>query len=454
MARAKTPKPTTEDQAPGTTPEIEETLEGAAPNDVPRPEPSETSENPLITPADPDAPVIIEEPAGEDVTEPEDVILEVSPEGEVTDQAEEAKPVPEPAEVAHQAPPAAAAPAAKGGLGGLVLGGVIAAALGAGAAIYAVPNLPQSLRDKLVPAAEPSEAMSALEAALTAQGAKIDALTSEISTLKTAVPAATDLSGVTAALDEANAQVRAVAEAQAALGDRLTALENRPAGEGGVSEGALAAFQRDLDTMKTQIAETGGAASTTQAEIAAAAAQAQAQIKAAEDQAAQLRAQSEAAAQRTMAQAAIARLGAALDSGAPLAPAIADLEAAGLALPTAITDHVPALGTLQAQFPEAARAALSASRRAQAEGSIGNRIGAFLLAQTGARSLEPQEGGDPDAVLSRAQAAVEAGDIGKAVTEIAALPAEGQAALADWVQAAKLRLGALEALNALGQSVQ
>ena len=455
MARAKTPKPTTEDDAPAVTPK---TIETTVPEvDTPALEAkTETDDAPaLITPADPDAPVSVPEPVEAESNEAE------SPEEPVTASVE-AEQITEPSEepekiVSESVAPVVAptpAPQKSGGFGGMVLGGVIAAALGAGAAIYALPNLPQSLRDKIVPASSPSEAVTALESALAAQTAKVDSLTSEFAALKSAVPPAADLSGVTAALDEANAQVRAVRDAQTALEGRLDTLEKRPTEGGGVSEGALAAFQRDLDALKAQIAENGGLASVTQAEIEAAAAQAQAQIKAAEDQAAQLRAQSEAAAQRTMAQAAVARLGAALDSGAPLAPAIADLQAAGLALPTAITDQVPSLTALQSSFPDAARAGLAAARRSEASGTLGERVGAFLLAQTGARSLEPQEGSDPDAVLSRAQAAVDAGDIGRAVTELAALPETGQAAMADWVQAAKLRLGALDALGTLAQSVQ
>lgn len=439
VAKPRTPKPATEDTTPEATPEA--ATEATAPELA----------TPLITPADPEAPVTISEPEplpeekAEEVAETEPTPQDPMPED----------PVAEP-QIVPEAPVAAAPAAApsRGGIGGFVLGGVIAAALGAGAAIYALPQLPQALRERIVPAAAPDPAIGALQETIATQAARIESLGTELASLKSAVPPAADMSGVTAALDEASAQARAAAEAQAALDQRLSALEKRPVEGGGVSDAALAAFQRDLDALKAQIAEAGGNASVTQQEIEAAAAAAQAQIKAAEDQATQLRADSEAAAKRTMAQAAVARLGAALDSGAPLAPALADLSAAGLALPTAISDQVPGLTTLQTGFPEAARAGLAASRRAAASGTVGDRIGAFLLAQTGARSLEPQEGNDPDAVLSRAQAAVDAGDIGKAVIEIAALPEAGQAAMADWVSAAKMRLGALEALGALAQSVQ
>jgi hypothetical protein len=82
-----------------------------------------------------------------------------------------------------------------------------------------------------------------------------------------------------------------------------------------------------------------------------------------------------------------------------------------------------------------------------------DRIGAFLLAQTGARSLEPREGADPDAILSRAEAALEGGDLETVLTEIATLPEAGQAALSDWVALAEQRLAATNALGALAQSL-
>ena len=82
-----------------------------------------------------------------------------------------------------------------------------------------------------------------------------------------------------------------------------------------------------------------------------------------------------------------------------------------------------------------------------------DRIGAFLLAQTGARSLEPREGDDPDAVLSRAEAALAAGDLATVMTEIGTLPEAGQAEMSDWIALAEQRLAATNALGALAQSL-
>jgi hypothetical protein len=60
--------------------------------------------------------------------------------------------------------------------------------------------------------------------------------------------------------------------------------------------------------------------------------------------------------------------------------------------------------------------------------------------------LTPREGTDPDAILSRADAAVAEGRITDAIAEAAALPAEGQAALAAWLEQANLYLTAQQAV--------
>lgn len=76
-------------------------------------------------------------------------------------------------------------------------------------------------------------------------------------------------------------------------------------------------------------------------------------------------------------------------------------------------------------------------------------IGDFLRVQTGARSVEPREGDDPDAVLSRADAAVKAGDIKGALGLIATLPQAGQDAMSGWTGKAAVWVQAKDALTAL-----
>jgi hypothetical protein len=74
-----------------------------------------------------------------------------------------------------------------------------------------------------------------------------------------------------------------------------------------------------------------------------------------------------------------------------------------------------------------------------------------LTRALGARSVAPREGDDPDAVLSRAEAAIKAGDLNATLTELDTLPEEAQAAIADWRAAADARVAARAAADALAQ---
>ena len=145
------------------------------------------------------------------------------------------------------------------------------------------------------------------------------------------------------------------------------------------------------------------------------------------------------------------RMRAALESGLPFATAVAELEGVEMPAPLAAAagSGVPTLASLQARFPEAARRALEDSLRADLGDTTAERLGSFLRTQVGARSLTPREGTDPDAVLSRAEAALAEGRLADALAEIAALPDPGRAALADWTAQAQLRLDAAAALDAL-----
>jgi hypothetical protein len=76
-------------------------------------------------------------------------------------------------------------------------------------------------------------------------------------------------------------------------------------------------------------------------------------------------------------------------------------------------------------------------------------VGAFLRAQLGVRSLEPREGDDADAILSRAEAALAEGRLGDALAEIETLPEGARAAMSGWAAEATARRDALAAAEAL-----
>ncbi|MDO5621206.1 MAG: hypothetical protein Q4G24_07030 [Paracoccus sp. (in: a-proteobacteria)] len=358
------------------------------------------------------------------------------------------------------------------------LGGVVAAGLGAGAMYYAIPNLPEAWR----PAAAPIEQVDAQaitdQAVSAAQEAATQAAAQAASQVaaQAARAALADLPAPAAAeADPALAQqVQAQADEIAALKSTLEAAANAPAGEA-VPALQLAALEQSLNDMQTRLqdqaqqltelaarpaldpqaaerlAALAGAAEATQAQIAAAAQEAESRIAEAETEAARLQAETAAAANAARAQAAVARLHGALAEGGDRAAPLADLQAAGVEAPEALTAaDIPSLTEVQAGFDQAARDALAAALRDNpgGQGATGI-IGNFLKAQTGARSVTPREGDDPDAVLSRAGAAVKAGDIAAAIAGIETLPDSAKATMSGWLDGARRYAQAQAALSGL-----
>ncbi|MCE5974209.1 hypothetical protein LZA78_12005 [Sinirhodobacter sp. WL0062] len=424
----------------------------------------EKTQNPEIADAEQgkDTPFVLITPARDEHEAPApeaEVIDEATPE-EVAQTSEPEDAVEEPAEpeaardvLPPPAPPAPTeAPKQGGGFLPLLLGGVAAAAIGVGATLFVLPSLPSSVLESL--SLQPKAELDAagLSAALADQAARSDALAAELAALRAAPAPVADMSGVQAALDQATAAARTASEAQAALEARIVALESGPAADA-VPPAALDELRAEVQALRGQMDQRSTGDAAAQEQIAAAVAVAQERILQAEEEAARLRGESEASARRMMVQAAMARVATAIDSGASLVPAVAELEAAGVTAPDALKVTVPTITQLQAGFPQAARDALAVARKEAAGDTLTGRVGAFLMAQVGARSLDAREGDDPDAILSRAQGAVDQGDIATAVAELGSLPPSGQAALGDWLAQAQARVAALEALTALSQSV-
>jgi hypothetical protein len=96
---------------------------------------------------------------------------------------------------------------------------------------------------------------------------------------------------------------------------------------------------------------------------------------------------------------------------------------------------------------------LKAIRLAEGPQTGENRLLAFLKAQFGVRSLEPQPGNSAEAVLSRAQAAVTKGDLTAALSELSALSQLGQDHLQDWIAAAQSRVAVQAALSELSSAL-
>ncbi|HGG05517.1 MAG TPA: hypothetical protein ENK28_08660 [Aliiroseovarius sp.] len=319
---------------------------------------------------------------------------------------------------------------------GLVLGGVIAAGIGFYAARYLVPE------GWPFPGVTPEPDPLAL--ALEAQGTDLKALEARLSELAarvTTLESDQQLAELSSGLDAAKAQVATLSDAINALDARLLAVEKIPRGSGTeAAEAAAAAYERELAQLRAMFSE----------ELA--------RVEAAQQNAQTMGMTAEETARKAAARAAMSEISAALLSGQPFADSLSTIQdAAGLnadaALMAVAETGIPTLASLQDAFPDIARAALAASINAGiADGSIG-RVEGFFRSQLGTRSLEPKEGDDPDAVLSRAEAALKAGQLEPALQELAALPEAGQAEFTDWIADVKKRLEAERAVSALASQV-
>jgi len=327
----------------------------------------------------------------------------------------------------------------------MLLGGVLSGAIGFGAASYYFMNRPSEVEQNLAKVQATQENQQAALKDVTAQ---VSGLPEAVAKAQTALA---DLSEVSNSKDESlSAGLSDLAAKLQDIDARLTTLEKRPVAEGAMTSEAAAAYERELQTMRDLLA-------TQRADIEKLAAEATARIEGVAQQAAEAEKSAEQTAKATAVKVAVAQLQSALDNGGAFEATVTNLAEAGVDVPQVLKDAakggVPTLLDLQETYPQAARAGLAASVKATTGDGVGDKIGAFFRSQVGARSLAPREGDDPDAVLSRAEAALGKGDIAGVIALVGALPEEGQAAMAGWVKQAETRLQAVEAVRALADSL-
>lgn len=307
----------------------------------------------------------------------------------------------------------------------LVFGGLVAAVLGfiAGRGDQLEPYLPASMQRAQSDLTPIEEQLATLTETATAQAAKIEALENQ--------PASTaDIGALSQALDD--------------LQTRLADLEARPvaapSANDGVEAAEIAALREALDAQQATL-------DAQRTDIAALLEKTDAAEGIARSEASSL-----------LARAALNRVVTAVETGDTFTPALGDLEET---LPVEIPDAlrvaaetgVPTLSVLQSDFPEAARAALAAARAEIPEAEV-EGLGGFLRRQLGARSIAPREGSDPDAVLSRAEAALRDGELATALGELEALPEVARTSMQGWLDAANARQAAEDAAKALADSLK
>lgn len=307
----------------------------------------------------------------------------------------------------------------RGGFVPMVLGGVICAALGYGGAQFLKPEgwpFPGASTQELTTRIDALEAtIASLEAANGALKADLDTTTSALSDQVARQVEALDL----------DAKVAPLSQDLASLADRLSTLEAKPVAEAVVSPEATAAYEAQLAEMRALLESEVSRLSAAEAAAAEQAAQAQAST-------------------------ALAALHAAVDQGVPFEAFLGDIAGdVPQVLQDAAAQGITGVTALQNSFAPAARTALSDAAKASYETGEQGFVQTFLRTQLGLRSLEPKEGDTPDAILSRAEAAVQDARFADAIAELDKLPEAGKAAMAQWVSLATERVAVTDALSSL-----
>ncbi|MDA9208300.1 hypothetical protein N9O61_05375 [Octadecabacter sp.] len=325
-------------------------------------------------------------------------------------------------------PIAEPAQAKSGGFFPLLVGGLVAGGIGYGVATYF----------------QADDGTAGLPAIVEEQAAQIAELQSRIDNLP-----APDTTAIEAQVSDVSETVAGgledVATQLTDILGRLEQVERQPNADGTLSETALATYRAELDALRGELNEQQSAVMT-------AASQAEADLAAAREEAERLEQEALAAAEAAEARAAINRIATAVDTGAPFGDAIAGLDVPD-ALVAAAETGVATNAELTAEFPAVARAALATARAEGASDDAGG-LGGFLRSQFDVRSTTPQEGSGPDAVLSRAEAAIKEGRVADALAEIDALPEVARAEITDWTAQAQERADVLDALATLSETYQ
>jgi hypothetical protein len=328
----------------------------------------------------------------------------------------------------------------------LILGGLLAGLIGYSVSTFVVPGLDPEL---------------VAEAPVLEEG-RVAALEAEIAALRDAIPAPVD-----------PVDLSPLEAAQTDLSERLAALEaevaNTAAGPGGSAEatggpatGASTAGLEEasrLDALRSDLANLSSEVSALSDALAAldvaslrdrvdGLAEELDAIDLApvttgiDDVASRVSTLEERAAENADTVAAVAleaardQLALAVESGLPYADPLSRLPDPPAELTAFAETGVATAQELAAEFPPLAREALRVARAdATLEGGFGAIAGRFL----NARSVEPREGADPDAVLSRVEAAIRAGNVEAALEEIDALPPAAREPLAGWASRAEAR---------------
>ena len=352
----------------------------------------------------------------------EDAVVIEAPEDTSEPQPEDA-PV-EPMTETQPAPAAVAPVVRKGGFLPVVFGGLIAGGIGYGVSWYQHVYLDDGDTQKIV----------MLEQSVQSLTERLDAQVDPQALVEAAIGA--ELGGLRSEIAAVSAQVES----------RIDEIVDAPRIDGTIATSTFEEYRDQMIALQAEVA----AQETRIQQLAAQAAEELEQARSAAIlETEQARETAEAAAKRV----AIAQVQTAIEAGLPFAEFLPDLEQAIAApAPEALVDAasgVSTLAELQEAFAPTAREALALARAEGVAGEQGGSVGGFLRNMFDVRSVEPRDGTDVDAILSRAEAAVRTGRLSDALAELDALPDVVQTAMIGWSRQAQKRVAAVSALNEL-----
>ncbi len=323
-------------------------------------------------------------------------------------------------------------------------------AVGAVAGIWAAPKvapmLPAGLKpvaEFLSPQADTSAQIAALQVDFETRLAKIEAADDQQKVIAQITPVLDQLKNndadFGANIDALSQSTKILEESIAALQADLTKITARQAlttQNGQVSDEALQQFEDKL----------------------AAITDAQQQLNSSQSQAVEAQQDADSKLRMAEATAALAQISNALKASKPFQKALGQLSgAAGITAPAVLTDiaakGTPSMAALKRQLPALARIALRDDAAASSGDTALGLFSSFLKSQVGTRSLEPQSGDGLDAVLSRIEAAMDAGNTSDALIETAALSAPAQETMAGWITSLKQLNSATSAVQAIQQQL-
>jgi uroporphyrinogen-III synthase len=404
-----------------------------------------------------------------------------------TTQASSNAPPPSPAAPPSSTAPRAEAPGAapaarvRRGLGavGAFLIGIVAAALVLGAALLSLPYWPDEARAMWrgppqravgipVPPAAAVDVAAEIDAAKKVLDARIDDLDKRVHALANTVAQASAQAPAikVPATPAPPSSAPSSDEALNGLRRRIEALENKPpaaAEPAAPSNPDMEKVDKDMAALRVEIAtlraslQTLEQATSGQKDQASALAEAVEKIKGQSSQASADEKKALAAARASAVIGIAARLNAALESEQPFASDLAllgplarddkTIAEQSAALQPLADKGVPSRAGLAADFPAMAKKAMADDL---ADDSFGQRLLGRLKALVSLRRVGPDVPGDTvEAKLARAEAALKAGDLARAVELVKSLPRQTGGATAGWLGGAEAHLAAQRAVDRL-----